>query len=502
MRSGPLLVCLCAVVVGALLALPATGHAATITVLSADGTAREVRDPALPPPAWTGLGAAGTPARPARVRALAARRRTVPGELRRLLRAGAIDPIQHDDRRATYEDAKRTLRRLTGARRVALGAVLRTLEALAARGALTRERVEPLWLTLEANQRWWTRGPLLASGQRVGFEGSELVWQHYPGQGLQLQVLATFGRLNGFWTGGRRFLPRLETLVDEVVPLAVPRAGGVAWESYFAFGPSAPPWVSAMSQGTAAQALSRAAVRLGRQAELFPLALGALGVFRVPPPVGVRVPSAAGKGEHYLLYSGDPDLRVLNGFVQSLNGLFDVATLTGDVGARSLFDRGELAARAEVPAHDTGAWSLYSRGRVQRESDLGYHTLVRDFLTGLCTRTAVPVHCATRERFDLYLRQPPALAVRTRRLRGGRPGVLRLRLSKIARVTLRVRRGGRDLLVRGPELMGYGDRTVAWAVPRRRGRYEVLVRAVDLAGNASESVAGVQVTAPPRRRRG
>jgi len=139
---------------------------------------------------------------------------------------------------------------------------------------------------------------------------------------------------------------------------------------------------------------------------------------------------------------------------------------------------------------------------VQRESDLGYHTLVRDFLTGLCTRTAVPVHCATRDRFDLYLRQPPALAVRTRRLRGGRPGVLRLRLSKIARVTLRVRRGGRDLLVRGPELMGYGDRTVAWAVPRRRGRYEVLVRAVDLAGNASESVAGVQVTAPPRRRRG
>ena len=39
----------------------------------------------------------------------------------------------------------------------------------------------------------------------------------------------------------------------------------------------------------------------------------------------------------------------------------------------------QRAAR-EVPAFDTGAWSLYSRGTVTHESDLGYHTLLRDFL--------------------------------------------------------------------------------------------------------------------------
>ena len=137
--------------------------------------------------------------------------------------------------------------------------------------------------------------------------------------------------------------------------------------------------------------MARSATRLNRQAEIFPVALRGLGIFQTSPPAGVRI--AAGNGAHYLQYSGLPRLKVLNGFIQSLVGLYDFAALTGDPTALSLFESGDLAGRKEVPTFDTGAWSLYSRGSITRESDLGYHKLLRDFLVQLCRRTAAAEYC-------------------------------------------------------------------------------------------------------------
>ena len=45
-------------------------------------------------------------------------------------------------------------------------------------------------------------GPLLSSGQYVEFSDSELVWEYYAGQGIELQVLATFGKADGMYTAG------------------------------------------------------------------------------------------------------------------------------------------------------------------------------------------------------------------------------------------------------------------------------------------------------------
>ena len=61
---------------------------------------------------------------------------TVRGELARLLAAGAIDQPTHDADRAIYVDALVLRRKLKGARRAALGAVLRNVEDIAAAGAL------------------------------------------------------------------------------------------------------------------------------------------------------------------------------------------------------------------------------------------------------------------------------------------------------------------------------------------------------------------------------
>ena len=431
--------------------------------------------------------------------AASAPRPTVPGAIDRLQAAGAISPERATGWRRAWADALRVHRRLGGTRRRELGAVLANTRAIAAAGLLSASRGPAVFLTVQRNRQWWASRPLLAPGARVGFAGSELVWQHYAGQGIQLQWLATFGRANGLFTG-RRYDERLRSLVDEVLPLAAARAGGRAWEYLFRFGAGRPPWVSGLAQGTAVQALSRAAIRLGEPA-LFGAARGALGVFRTAPPRGVRLGTPA--GAHYLIYSFAPRLLVLNGFVQALNGLLDFARYAHDPEGAALFDAGEAQLAAELGSYDTGAWSLYSSGR---EADLGYHRLARDFLRTLCRRLGetdaarAARYCQTAERFEAYLHQPPRLSLRLPR---GRPRVqrvvlVRFSLSKVSTVTAVARRGGRVVWAR-TDRRPRGLHAFALR-PARAGTLRVTVRAVDLAGNAASTGASIDVR-PARSRR-
>jgi hypothetical protein len=467
-----------------------------VLVLGKDGRVRERDDRFVPSTTMV-----KPRARAAAPKASAARkkkkRRTVIGELKRLRDAGRIPAEDYAARRAVYTDVKRRARRFSGVRRTQMDAVIRTVEDIAARRQLTPSRLTPLWLTMERNLEWWNEGPLLASGRRVEFEGSELVWQYYPGQGLQLQMLGNFGKLNGLW-GGRENA-RLAVMLDELLPLAAERAGGLAWEYYFAFGGGRAPWVSGLAQGTAVQALARAARRLDREADVLPIAQRALAIFEAPTPQGVRVP--AEHGDHYAIYSFAPSLRVLNGFIQALVGLHDYARLSGDPRGRALFDAAEPQARQEVPTYDTGAWSLYSRGSTMRESDLGYHDLLTDFLEGLCSRTDREVYCTTAANFVTYKSQPPVVEVKPRRLRGGKPGRVAFELSKISSVNLRITRGSRVVESRPFGVVGYGKRTFGWDVPRRRGDYTVELAVRDLAGNEATARAVVTVLKPKRKQR-
>jgi hypothetical protein len=481
-----------AMLVALVAAAPASAD--DVLVLGKDGRARERDDRFLtttrmPSPRGAAVATAAFQRKK--------KKRTVTGELKRLRDRGLVTPEDYTARRAVYQDAKRRARSLSGARAAEMRAVLATVEAIAARRQLTPSRLGPLWLTIQRNLEWWTTGPLLASGRRVEFQGSELVWQYYPGQGLQLQMLGNFGKLNGLW-GGRENA-RLAVMLDELLPLAAERAGGLAWEYYFTFGGGRPPWVSGLAQGTAVQALARAATRLRRQADVLPVAQRALAVFETPAPAGVRVPAAA--GVHYAIYSFAPSLRVLNGFVQALNGLHDYARLSGDPRGTALFEAGEPEAREEVPTYDTGAWSLYSRGSTTRESDLGYHDLLTDFLEGLCDRTGQDVYCTTAANFVTYKSQPPVVAVEPRRLRGGRPGRVAFELSKISNVTLRITRGTQVVEERPFGVVGYGRRTFGWDVPRRRGDYTVELAVRDLVGNPASASAVVRVLKPKRQKR-
>ena len=428
----------------------------------------------------------------------ATRKRTVAGELSRLAAAGAIPDSERAERAAAFRAVQRTVKRLPrgSARRNELAGVVATVEGIAARRSLTGPRLVPLWTALERNRAYWSANATGPSTRRISFPGSQLVWQWFPGQGLQFHPLANFAKLNQLWAARS---DDMGLLLDELLALRVPRAGGVAWEYYFTFAGGRPPWVSGLAQGTGVQSLARVAQRLGREADVLPVARQALGVFEQPPPAGVRVATA--DGAHYALYSFDPGLRVINGFVQALVGLYDLGRIGDDERARTLYADGERVARVELPTFDTGAWSLYSRGTVERESDLSYHQLLRSFLRSMCTRTDDPVYCDTELRLASYELEPPQLSLVTTRLRGGTEGRIRLRLSKISRVGLRVERAGRVVTARPAVVVGHGTPSLRWTVPRRAGDYDVRLTAVDLAGNVGTADGTLEVLKPKNRKR-
>ena len=197
------------------------------------------------------------------------------------------------------------------------------------------------------------------------------------------------------------------------------------------------------------------------------------------------------------MYSFAPGPRILNGDLQAVAGLHEMACLTGSRRARRLFRSGERAARAAVARYDTGAWSLYAAGG--RESSLGYHRLVDGFLGDLCRRTGRGAYCRTARRFTRYEREPTRIDLRGgRRMRIGRPAPIRFALSKRSRVVVEIR-GRRGLEVRRVLDLPRGSHVVGWT-PRRRGRYEVRIAAQGPSGPQGVRTRDVRVTVPPRPR--
>jgi hypothetical protein len=460
------------------LALPATTAAAASRPL-----ARAARGPR------PSIARAARAPRPSIARA--ARGPTVYGALQNLKSSGGLTAEAYGEDASTYTGALVAVKHLTGTRRAELESVVANVQQIAASGQLIPSRLPALMLTLESNVEWWSHQPLLSADQRVSLPPSHLVWEHYPGQGIEIQWLATFGEANGYYDNGHDNA-QLRELLAEAIPLATQRAGGIAWEYFFHFDGGAPPWTSGLSQGTALQVLARAYSRLKEPAYLT-AAKQALGIFETPPPAGVRVAQPA--GTLYAEYTYAPTDRILNGFIQALNGLYEYAKLTGDPLGRQLFEAGDTEARAITPLYDTGAWSKYDQ---YAESDLNYHELLTEFLQSLCERThAIPgdqVYCTTAQRFAADLHTPPAIALLTRKLPEGVRGGVQLSLSKISNVSLTIRRGGHVVWTNSALLEG-GKPRLLWVTPRKPGAYSVSVTAVDLAGNTSSTSATIALGA-------
>jgi hypothetical protein len=394
---------------------------------------------------------------------------------------------------ASLNDALGAWRPLSGTRQAELGAVIDNADVISSAGQLSASRLAAVFGTLDANRQWWTTGPLLSSGQRVSVGSSPLIWQYYPGQGIELQMLANFAKANALWSSGDN--SALSDLMTALVALRADRGGWPAWEYYFRFDGGVPPWTSAISEGTAVQALARAGQRLHDQS-LTTLGQQTLAAFQQAPPAGVRYDTPS--GPFYLIYSFAPNQLVINAHLQAVIGLHDFAQITGDPVAQTLFQQGDAEAQVVLPHYDTGKWSLYDQ---TTESDLNYHQLVTTFLTNLCQRTKTPIYCDTASRFRAYMTQSPTVAALTRTLRSGAPGKLRFSLDKISRVSLTVLTTAGSAAFSTSAVVGHGTHFFTWSRPGRPGLYRLRLRATDLAGNQSAPASARLQILPARKPR-
>ena len=168
----------------------------------------------------------------------------------------------------------------------------------------------------------------------------------------------------------------------------------------------------------------------------------AIGIFRTAPPDGVA--QVTPQGTHYLQYSYDTKLHILNGFIQAINGLFDYAKLTGDQEGWDLFAAGRKRAEYELPRYDTGGWSKYSE---YRDSDLHYHDVLRGFLARLCTRLqrakeSDQPFCEYAAKFTMDLSRGPEITFSSPVVAGAvKRARVRFSIDKPGTVTLVVTRG-------------------------------------------------------------
>jgi hypothetical protein len=491
---------------------------------------------ALAPKAAEALAPLGAPVR---ARAAATHGPSVSGALSSLLHSGQISEAVYRKDYAAYTAAKRSLGRLSGTRRAELAAVMANVQAMAAGGYLTASRAPVVFLTIEKNELWWTTKALLSGEVRVSFPPSRIIWEHYPGQGIEIQWLATFGEGNGYYLSGHEN-SNLRALVEEVIPLATKRAGGIAWEYMFQFDGGRPPWTSGLSQGTALQVMSRAWQRL-KEPSYLTAAQQALGIFQQAPPQGVRVATAA--GANYAEYTYAPSDRILNGFIQAVVGLYDYTSITKDPLGLKLFEAGDAEARAEVPHYDTGYWSLYDQ---YGESDLNYHELLTEFLQHLCERTrkgppistapapATPpptttttttttttpttpvtpgggtspgaraaaattqiagdqIYCTTAQSFTTDLHTPPVVSLLSTKVAAGTRAGVKISLSKISTVTMTIHQGSKVIWTNRATVAG-GKPKLLWTTPAKPGTFSVTLTAGDLAGNFSSAQGTIAVS--------
>jgi hypothetical protein len=457
---------------------------------------------------------------------------TVTAALQGLQRSNQITATEYNSYANAYTAAKSSFGKLAGTRKSELGGVLNNVAAIAAAGGFIPSRLPALFLTLEANRTWWTTEPLIAPRERITVPGpgSRLVWEYYAGQGIEIQWLGTFGKANGYFLSGHENT-QLKELLAEAIPLATNRAGGIAWEYMFQFDGGLPPWTSGLSQGTALQVLSRAYQRFHEQVYLT-AAQQALGIFETPPPVGVQVKTPA--GAEYAEYTYAPSLHILNGFIQSLVGLYDYTAITHDPLGAQLFEAGDAEARAETPHYNTGGWSLYDQ---YEESDLSYHELLAEFLLHLCQRTrggppipaapapvstttttttaAIPggtsattasvtpapkptpiagdeIYCTTAEEFTADVHTPPTIELLTQTVQKNTRAGVQFKLSKVATLSMSISLAGHTVWSDSATVEG-GKPRLLWVTPKKAGTYTVTASASDLAGNHGSTTATIVV---------
>nr|XP_057945171.1 D-glucuronyl C5-epimerase B isoform X2 [Doryrhamphus excisus] len=177
------------------------------------------------------------------------------------------------------------------------------------------------------------------------------------------------------------------------------------------FRPLEPGWYSAMAQGQAMSTLVRAYLLTKDQAYLN-AALKAVGPYKVPSAQhGVKA-VFLNKYDWYEEYPTSPGSFVLNGFIYSLLGLYDLSETAGEKLGREagqLFSRGMESLKAMLPLFDTGSGSIYDLrhfmlGAAPNLARWDYHTTHINQLQLLASIDGAPIFRDVVRRWKSYLK--------------------------------------------------------------------------------------------------
>ncbi|CAM4627479.1 unnamed protein product [Caretta caretta] len=172
-----------------------------------------------------------------------------------------------------------------------------------------------------------------------------------------------------------------------------------------------PGWYSAMAQGQAISTLVRAYL-LTKDHTFLNSALQATAPYKLPSEQhGVRA-VFMNKHDWYEEYPTSPSSFVLNGFMYSLIGLYDLKETAGEkLGkeAKSLYDRGMESLKAMLPLYDTGSGTIYDLRHFMLSSAPNlarwdYHTTHINQLQLLSTIDESPIFKEFVKRWKSYLK--------------------------------------------------------------------------------------------------
>lgn len=172
-----------------------------------------------------------------------------------------------------------------------------------------------------------------------------------------------------------------------------------------------PGWYSAMAQGQAMSTLVRAYL-LTKDRVFLNSALRATAPYKLPSEQrGVKA-VFMNKHDWYEEYPTSPSSFVLNGFMYSLIGLYDLKETAGEkLGkeAKLLYDRGMESLKAMLPLYDTGSGTIYDLrhfmlGTAPNLARWDYHTTHINQLQLLSTIDESAVFREFVKRWKSYLR--------------------------------------------------------------------------------------------------
>ena len=381
----------------------------------------------------------------------------------------------------TLADARALATRLGGSRAVALNAIIKSATQIGNQAAFSPALARIVFLELQSNVTYLASHALPSSGTRIRIDG--VVYESYTGQGLRIQPLGTYfailepgqGIVSEGGVGAAMTSAQKIVLVDG--------------ESYtlpylFSWMGHAPNWQSAMAEGVAASAGLSAWNRTGN--DTFLDSAVRFGNGALDDAITVE-----NNGLWFPLYVFAPSFRVLNGHMQAVLAMNDLAVATGDDGFADAFNRGVATTKAVLPKYDTGGWGRYAVGQ---DAPVKYMSLMATQLKDLGEITGDPAFTDMGTRFAADLKTPPVITgpaeppkpLKLKKFKQQKP-FIKLRIVRDKPVTLTLRiftKKGKSAGV-GPFVISVasGASRIKLNLPTKAGRYSIRADAKDWAGN-------------------